>query len=215
MSLTLDLENLKREQAGKLPPIALKLFDNLIRDLKSQGFGDKALKVGDHIPAFVLPDALGRMVSSSELLVRGPLVICFYRGAWCPYCNLELKALQDSLSDMAALGAQLVAISPMTPDHSLTLAEKHSLEFPVLSDAGLKVASQFGLTYQYPLELRSFMEKAGINLEKYNGDKSWKLPVSATYVTDHEGIVISAVNPDWRERLDPLEIVSALQKLGK
>jgi peroxiredoxin len=214
MSLTLDLENLKREHAGKLPAIASTLFDNLIRDLKSRDFGNKALKVGDQIPSFVLPDALGKMVSSSDLLVRGPLVICFYRGAWCPYCNLELRALQEALPDILELGAQLVAISPMTPDNSLSLAEKHSLEFPVLSDAGLKVASQFGLVYQWPLEVRSFMEKAGVSLEKYNGDKSWKLPVAATYVTDHDGIVISAVNPDWRERLDPIEIISALQKLG-
>lgn len=215
MSLTADLENLKREHASSLPPIAQTLFDNLIRELKAKNFGEKALKVGEHIPSFTLPDALGNLVSSSDLLVKGPLVICFYRGAWCPYCNLELRALQEALPDIEGLGAQLVAISPMTPDNSLSLAEKHNLEFPVLSDAGLKVASQFGLTYQWPLEVRSFMAKAGVSLEKYNGDNSWKLPVPATYVTDHDGIVISAVNADWRERLDPIEIVSALQKLGK
>jgi len=102
----------------------------------------------------------------------------------------------------------------VTPDNSLSLADKHHLEFSVLSDAGLKVASTFGLVYQMPLEVRSFLQKAGTDLERYNGDKSWKLPIPATYVTDHDGIVISAVNPDWRERLDPLEIVSALQKLS-
>jgi peroxiredoxin len=214
MSLTLDLENLKREHANSLPPVALSLFDNLIRDLKSQNFGERALKIGDHLPDFVLPDALGNLVSASDLLVRGPLVVVFYRGAWCPYCNLELKALEEALPDIQALGAQLVAISPMTPDNSLSLAEKHSLKFPVLSDAGLKTASLFGLSYQIPLELKSFMLKAGMDLERYNGDKSWKLPVPATYVTDHDGIVVSVVNPDWRERLDPLEIISALQKLA-
>lgn len=213
MSLTADLENLKRESAGKLPPVALTLFENLIRTLKARNFQQSALKVGDHIPDFVLPDAMGKSVSSSDLLVKGPLVICFYRGAWCPYCNLELKALQEALPDIKALDAQLVAISPMTPDNSLSLADKHNLEFPVLSDAGLKTATQFGLTYQMPLEVRAFMEKAGISLEQYNGDKSWKLPLPASYVTDHDGIVIAAVNPDWRDRLDPLEIISALQKL--
>jgi peroxiredoxin len=214
MSLTLDLENLKRAHATQMPPIAITLFDNLIRDLKAQRFEDKALKVGDHIPDFVLPDALGKRVSSSELLVKGPLVVAFYRGAWCPYCNLELAALQEALPDIRAHGAQLVAISPMTPDNSLSLAEKHKLEFAVLSDAGLKVATAFGLTYQIPLELRSFLQKAGTDLEQYNGDKSRKLPIPATYIADHNGIVISAVNPDWRERLDPLEILSALQKLS-
>jgi len=213
MSLTSDLENLKRESAGKLPPVALALFANLIRDLKLKNFEQSALQVGDHIPDFRLPDAVGQMISASELLVKGPLVICFYRGAWCPYCNLELRALQEALPEIKALGAELLAISPMTPDNSMSLAEKHHLEFPVLSDAGLKVATQFGLTYQWPLEIRTFMESAGISLERYNGDKSWKLPIPATYVTDHDGIVVSAVNPDWRERLDPLEIISALQKL--
>jgi len=213
MNLTVDLENLRREHVSRLPPIALTLFDNVIRELKTLHFDERALKVGDQIPDFILPDALGNVVSSSDLLVRGPLVIAFYRGAWCPFCNLELRALQEALPDIRALGGQLVAISPMTPDNSLSLAEKHGLEFSVLTDAGLKVASQFGLSYSLPLELKSFMQKAGMDLEQYNGDRSWRLPVPATYVTDHDGIVVSAVNPDWRERLDPLEIISALQKL--
>jgi len=213
MSLTADLENLKKLQLTQLPPIALTLFDNLIRDLKTQGLEDKAVKVGDEIPAFTLPDAVGNLVTSGELLTRGPLVVVFYRGAWCPYCNLELKALQDNLPEIQSLGAQLVAISPMTPDNSLSLADKHGLEFPVLSDRGLKVAGEFGLVYSFPLELRGFFQKAGIDLTSYNGDGSWKLPMPATYVTDHDGIVVSRVSADWRERLDPLEIIAALQKL--
>lgn len=212
MSLTADLENLKRQES-QLPPIALALFDKLIRDLKEQGLEENTVKVGDEIPAFTLPDALGKPVASGELLTRGPLVIVFYRGAWCPYCNLELKALQDNLSEIQSLGAQLVAISPMTPDNSLSLADKHNLGFPVLSDGGLKVADEFGLVYSLPLELRGFFQKAGIDLTQYNGDGSWKLPMPATYVTDHDGIVVSRVNADWRERLDPLEIIAALQKL--
>jgi peroxiredoxin len=102
----------------------------------------------------------------------------------------------------------------MTPDGSLSLAEKHHLDFAVLSDFGLKVASEFGLTYQIPPALQAFLQKAGVDLERYNGDNSWKLPVPATYVVDRNGIVLSAVNPDWRERLDPLQIVKALQKLA-
>lgn len=214
MSLAHDLELLKREQQATLPPIAHSLFDQLIRDLRAQGIEDNALQPGDEIPAFTLPDALGRPVFSGDLLARGPLVVCFYRGAWCPFCNLELRALQEALPEIQALGAQLVAISPMTPDNSLSLAEKHGLGFPVLSDQGLKVASEFGLVYQFPLELRTFFKGAGIDLTQYNGDGSWKLPVPATYITDHNGIVLSRVDADWRERLDPLEIISSLQKLG-
>lgn len=214
MSLTQDLLTLKRESAAQMPPIAAALFDQLARDLQARDWSRSTLRVGQPIPAFELPDALGRTVSSGELLVRGPLVISFYRGAWCPYCNLELKALQEALPEFRELGAQLVAISPMTPDNSLSFAEKRGLEFPVLSDQGLRVAGQFGLTYTLPLEVQSFLKKVGTDLERYNGDQSWRLPIPATYVTDHEGIVVAAVNPDWRERLDPLEIVAALQKLG-
>jgi len=213
MSLKDDLEVLKKEQQARLPEVALTLFDKVVRDLKSQGLEERALKVGQHIPDFTLPDALGSPVSSGDLLVRGPLVICFYRGAWCPYCNLELKALQESLEDFRSLGAQLVAISPMTPDNSLSLAEKHHLTFSVLSDTGLKVASQFGLVYHVPLELKAFFQSGGLDLAVYNGDGSWRLPMPATYVTDHDGIVVARVNADWRDRLDPLEIYSALQKI--
>ena len=213
VSLTQDLEVLRRESAGKMPAFALSLFDTVVKELKEKRFEDRALKVGAAIPSFSLPDALGTVIHSGDLLVKGPLVIAFYRGAWCPYCNLELKALQEALPDIHALGAQLVAISPMTPDNSLSLAEKHGLEYAVLSDKGLKVAGEFGLVWQLPLELKSFMAKAGLDLERFNGDSSWKLPVPATFVTDHDGIVVSAVNSDWRNRLDPLEIISALQKL--
>jgi peroxiredoxin len=101
----------------------------------------------------------------------------------------------------------------MTPDNSLTLAEKHHLTFPVLSDAGLKVASQFGLVYHVPLELKAFFQSGGLDLAVYNGDGAWRLPRRATYVTDHDGIVVARVNADWRDRLDPLEIYSALQKI--
>ena len=212
MSLTQDLEALRREQQVQFPPFIRALFDQLIDGLKTNGVG-QGLKVGEEIPPFVLPNALGRPVSSGELLARGPLVVVFYRGAWCPYCNLELKALQESLGDFHDLGAELVAISPMTPDNSLSLAEKHGLEFEVLSDPGLKVASKFGLTYTLPLEIKTFFQKGGLDLSRFNGDGSWKLPIPATYVTDHDGIVIAEVNPDWRNRLDPLEIIAALQKL--
>ncbi len=213
MSLTQDLINLKREMDEKLPPIGRSLFENLIKDLKDQKLAEKALKVGDQIPAFSLPDGTGKLISSGELLVRGPLVISFYRGAWCPYCNLELRALQEALPDFRSLGAELVAISPMTPDNSLSFAEKENLDFPVLSDEGLKVAKEFGLVYTIPLEVRAFLQKVGADLTAYNGDGSWRLPMPATYVTDHEGVVVSKVNADYRERMDPLDIYSALQKL--
>ncbi len=213
MSLTQDLANLKREMNEKLPPIGRTLFEKLIQDLKDQQLAEKALKEGDQIPSFSLPDGSGRLVSSGELLVRGPLVISFYRGSWCPYCNLELRALQEALGDFRSLGAELVAISPMTPDNSLSFVEKEKLEFPVLSDVGLKVSKEFGLVYTIPLEVRTFLQKAGADLSNFNGDGTWRLPMPATYVTDHDGVVVARVNADYRERMDPLDIYSVLQKL--
>lgn len=172
------------------------------------------LAVGDTIPPFSLPDAHGRVVSSEELLDKGPLVISFYRGDWCPYCNLELRALETSSDDIAALGASVVAISGQRPDAALGLTEKHELSFPVLSDVDQVAIRAFKLRYEIPAELREMYEARGADMAKRNADGSWTLPVSATYVTDSSGEVVLAHNdPDWRTRLEPTEILRALASL--
>jgi len=214
MSLTQELQRVSREMAAGMTPDQRALFESFIDDLKESGLALRALSVGDEMPPFVLPDATGRMVSSSDLLVRGPLVVVFYRGSWCPWCNLQLKAIQDSIDEVHELGAELVAISPMTPDNSLSFAEKKGLSYPVLSDVGLKVAQSFGLVYPMNEAMQAFHEAAGIDLASLNGTTDFELPMPATYVVD-DGIVVSKVDPDWRERMDPLEIIAALQKLGK
>jgi peroxiredoxin len=174
------------------------------------------LSLGEVIPTFVLPDAYGHPVSSSELLGRGPLVISFYRGDWCPYCNLELRALERASKEIATLGGSIVAISGQRPDSALGLTEKHALSYPVLSDVDQTVIGAFKLRYDVPSELRAMFEARGSDMSKRNADGSWTLPISATYVTDRDAtIVLANADAEWRVRLDPNDITEALAKLSR
>lgn len=171
--------------------------------------------LGEVVPAFVLPDAYGNQVSSTELLEHGPLVISFYRGDWCPYCNLELRALERASKQIADLGGSIVAISGQRPDSALGLTEKWDLSFPVLSDVDQTVIRAFKLRYDVPSELRAMFEARGSDMSKRNADGSWTLPISATYVTDRDGtIVLAHADAEWRVRLDPEDIVAALATLS-
>jgi len=214
MSLAQELQRVTSQLNAQLSADQKELLESFIADLRESMPLQKPLQVGDEMEPFVLPDALGHPVSSIDLLVRGPLVVVFYRGSWCPWCNLQLKAIQDALEDIHELGAELVAISPMTPDHSLSFSEKKGLTYPVLSDVGLTVARTFGLVYPLNDAMRAFYEASGIDLASFNGHQDWELPMPATYIIDN-GVVVARVNPDWRERMDPLEVVAVLQKLGK
>ncbi|CAK9075285.1 Putative peroxiredoxin Rv1608c (Bacterioferritin comigratory protein) (Thioredoxin peroxidase) (Thioredoxin-dependent peroxiredoxin Rv1608c), partial [Durusdinium trenchii] len=170
--------------------------------------------VGQAFPDFELPDHNGSAVRSSELLSEGPLVVTFYRGGWCPYCNLALRALQDKLPEMKELGANLVAISPQLPDGSLSTAEQNSLEFSVLSDVGLKVASDAGVVWEIPEYAMEWHQKFfGMDLESTNGaGNSNKLPVPATFVIGRDGRVLwRFVEAKYWERANPEDIVNALR----
>jgi peroxiredoxin len=184
-----------------------------IEEVKNSGQAP-GLIVGEQIPDFTLPDAHGQSVSSKELLAQGPLVISFYRGDWCPYCNVELRALELASAEFAALGASIVAISGQRPDNALLLTDKHSLSFPVLSDVDQVVIRAFRLRYDVPAELRAMFEARGSDMSQRNADGSWTLPISATYVVDHTGrIVLAHAEAEWRIRLDPDDIIEALAKL--
>jgi peroxiredoxin len=174
------------------------------------------LDVGEHIPSFMLPDPHGTLVSSDALLERGPLVISFYRGDWCPYCNLALRALEQASGVIGKLGGSIVAISGQLPDAAAGLVDKHALSFPVLSDVDQVVIRAFKLRYDVPVELRAMFEARGSDMSRRNADGSWTLPISATYVTDRSGtIILSHCEPDWRVRLDPAEIIGALEGLER
>ena len=189
------------------------VFVRAIEEVAGSGVAP-GLDLGTTMPAFILPDAFGQLVSSSQLLEKGPLVVSFYRGEWCPYCNLELRALETAAEQIKSLGASIVAISGQRPENAKSLTEKHSLSFPVLSDIDQEVIRAFKLQYPVPAELRRLFEERGNEVNKQNADGSWTLPISATYVSASDGLIaLNHVAADWRTRLDPVDITKALAQL--
>jgi peroxiredoxin len=159
-----------------------------------------------------LPDASGKLVTLANLLERGPVVLTFYRGGWCPYCNIALRGLQSRLSQIKQLGAALVAISPELPDQSLTTQEKLALAFDVLSDPDNTTARRFGLVYRVSDAARQKLLALGRDLVAHNGTDTWELPITATYIIDQSGVIVfDHLDADYRNRLDPTSIVEALQ----
>jgi peroxiredoxin len=202
------------EGASQLPAGLLKALLSPIGQLIASGTADKAFKEGAQVPDFTLPDARGNMVRLSPLLTQGPVVITFYRGAWCPYCHLVLRAYQQALPQLEAWGASLVAISPQTPDYSFLIAEKMKLTFIVLSDVGNQVARQFGLVFTIDEAVRGAHKQVDSNLPMFNGNDSWELPMAGTFLVDQSGIVrLAFVDPDFRHRLDPAAIIARLEEL--
>jgi peroxiredoxin len=171
----------------------------------------KALRRGQVSPRFALPSATGAIVSLEERLAYGPNIVTFYRGGWCPYCNIALRALQSRLPEIKSLGGSLIAISPEVPDQSLSTTEKLALEFDVLSDADNSVARLFGLVYRISDAARERLQAFGRDLVAHNGTDSWELPITATYVINQEGLIVfDHVDSDYRERLDPATVVNAV-----
>lgn len=208
-----ELEAFRKETAAKAPAGRLKAYEEGVEAVKRSGVLEKALKVGDKAPEFALPDATGKTVKLSDLLKDGPVVVTWYRGAWCPYCNIALKGFEKVLPEIKAEGANLVAISPQTPDNSLTTVEKDGLGFRVLSDAGNKTAHAFGVAYQVPAVVVEQM-KGRLDLSKFNGDSSNELPLGATYIIDRGGVIRYAfVDGDYRKRAEPAAVVAALRGL--
>jgi peroxiredoxin len=185
-----------------------------IAHLSDTGIGGRAKQVGDQAPEITLPDARGNSFEVATLLAEGPVVVTFYRGGWCPYCNLELKAYQAVLPRIAAAGASLVAISPEKPDDSLSTAEKNALTFPVLSDVGQKVGKAFGLVYSFTDELRSVYDGFKLDIPEKNGAPGdWSLPLSATYLIGKDGRILFAdTSVDYRRRTDPLDVLQVLER---
>jgi peroxiredoxin len=174
------------------------------------------LAVGDRAPGFTLPDATGTEVSLAERLDAGPVVLQFYRGDWCPYCNLHLRALQAALPEIRRRGASLVAISPQSPDHSLSLTEQAELEFDVLSDVDQHVIRDYRVQFTLPADLQSVhLNTFHLDLRAQNADGSWNLPVPATFVISAEGRIAAAgVDVDYRARTEPSVILEALDEMA-
>lgn len=212
MPLQEQLESITAKLKALVPAERLAIIERSIQQLKDSGIAS-ALKPGDPAPQFELPDGDGQMWRSEDLLSKGPLVIVFYRGRWCAYCNAQLVALQEVHRQIAAVGASLVAISPQTQKHTYMTRDMHKLHFPLLSDVGNHVARKYGLVYRLSPELQAMYESIYTKLPGYNGDQSWELPLAATYIVQPDGIIsYASVDADWRQRSEPEEILNALPK---
>ncbi len=217
------MQKLKEQTDAKIAlgrknnPEFMKGVDEIIDEAKAFEKGKNAIKVGEKAPNFKLPNPLSKQIELLDLLSKGPVVITFYRGSWCPYCNLQLRALQNKLKEIQKLGATLVAISPEVPDSSMTKNEINEMEFIVLSDQNAKVASQYGVAWEVPEFLLEHMRiDRNLDLKRINNGNNNVLPIPATFVLGSDGIVKwNYVNIDYRTRSEPDEIIEALKNLSK
>ena len=215
MNLTQELDKYKTNFKAKQPEAIKTLMAQATTDLINSKIAEDSIGKGQKLPNFTLPNAVGKKVTLESLLADGAVVISFYRGGWCPYCNMELRALQAALPEIQARGASLVAISPETPDTSLSTKEKNELSFEVLSDRGNIYAKQLGLVFALPKSLRPIYNNFGIDIPAHNGEDTFELPLPATYVVSSDGTIIySYADADYTKRLDPAEIIEALVERG-
>jgi peroxiredoxin len=203
----------RKELIAKYVPAETQaVHTRAIAELKHQHLAENILSVGTRTPQFQIQDHDGRRVSSSDLLAKGRLVLCFIRGRWCPFCVAQMEAMNLVLLEIEQAGATLVAISPQTVQQSFFMRDQHKLRFLLLSDRGNNVARRFGLTYRIPDEQRTVYQRAFVNLPFVNGDDSWELLIPATYIVDRDGAVLYAsANEDYAERPEPEDILLALK----
>jgi peroxiredoxin len=203
----------KEAIARYVPADVQAVHRRTVDELKAQRLAAGALGVGAKAPAFELSDHNGKRVSSSDLLGKGRLVICFIRGRWCPFCVGQMEAMNYVAPQIVAAGAALVAISPQTEKQAFFTRDQHALGFPLLVDARNEIARQFGLVYRVPEEQQKLYRSTFVNLPFVNGDESWELPIPATYVIDRDGTILWAVaDEDYTARPEPLEISSFLER---
>ena len=218
MSVTIheQSEQLKAAAAERLPPEVVATFDRSIQDLLDQGVPAGVVEIGDTLAPFTLTDATGQPVTLDQLVEHGPAVMVFYRGGWCPYCNLALRTYQhELLPQLAAFGARLVAISPQSPDQSLSTAEKAELEFTVLSDPGNRGAERVGIVFQQADEVLEAQRALGLDLAQVNAEGSTRLPRPTVLIVDTDRTVrFVDVQPDYTARTEVADILTALSGLG-
>lgn len=212
MTLQEKLDEITAQTRNLVQPERLELSERAIAELFATGIEDKLLKPGEVAPAFALPDANGKLVRSEDLLALGPLVVCFFRGRWCPYCVTELETWRDLFPALRERGALLTAISPQTVRQNDFTAMQHSLPFPLLRDEGAAVAEKFGAAYSVPDSMQGYYRSILVNIPFINGEQSWRLPVPATFLIDRNGVVRwSQGHADFRVRPEPTEVLKSLE----
>lgn len=214
MSLKQLIEELQAKSAAEIPPEVLQTMSRATQDLIDSGIADRALQPGERAPEFVLPNTRGEDIALATLLEQGPAVINFYRGAWCPYCNLELKALNDALPAMQRRGASLVSISPNLVEKSAAFAAENPFGFDLLCDLDNRVAKRYRLVFKLADELQSIYAGFGLDLSSFDGNARFELPLPATYVVRPDGIVTAGfVHADYTRRMEPAAIITSLEDL--
>lgn len=204
----------RKHSQSKLPSDVLEKLEQSMKEMRDSSNPYHPLKKGDTVQNFIVPDLFGNPVELYRELVKGPIVLVFYRGDWCPYCNLQLRAYQSIVDELAKYNTQLIAISPQLPDHSLTLEDKKAFPYKIVTDLEMKVAKQFKIL----LEIKGFVKVRYLTLDRdlsrLNGSGDWTLPVPSVFLINKEGsIVFSSVNADWRERLEPSDILNAVRSI--
>jgi peroxiredoxin len=208
-------EELKAAAAEHLPSEVVAVFDRNIADLLDQGIPTDSIKAGDVLEPFTLADATGTPVSLNEIVESGPAVIVFYRGGWCPYCNLALRTYQQELlPQLGAFGARLVAVSPQSPDESLSTVEKAALEFTVLSDPTSRLADRIGIAFEQADDVLGAQRKLGLDLSKVNAEGAVRLPRPTVLIVDQDRMVrFVDIQPDYTARTEVSDIIGALSTL--
>ena len=210
-----DYEQMRSELLAAFGPADWDAYNYLVDWIRQNDFASRALKEGAFAPDFLLPDANGRLVSSEELRQRGPLVVSFYRGGWCPYCTAELCALRAAKEEFEDLHAGLVVLSPDTRDFPREMKRSFGLELQILADVDHGVAMSYGVLFSVPEETQGYYSDLGIDLGKRHGSSMWMLPIPATYVIDRDGRIRHAfVEPDFTIRQEPTEILAAVRRLA-
>jgi peroxiredoxin len=218
----------RKDLIAKYVPAEIQaIHSRAVAELRQSGAAERALLRGSKAPSFELTDHNSNLVRSSDLLAAGPLVICFIRGRWCPFCVGQMEAMNAIYPQIKEAGGSLVAISPQTVHHSYLMADQHKLRFPLLSDAGSNVAREFGLAHRVPEYQQEIYRRVFVNLPFVNGDDSWQLPIPAVYILDgrrHAGgapfdfaqggsaphVLYASANPDYTDRPEPAEILTLL-----
>lgn len=211
----------RRELIARYVPADIQaIHAKVVEELKQAGAAERSLKASDPAPNFELPDQNGKLVRSAELATRGPLIISFIRGRWCPFCVGQMEAMNAMVPEVENLGASLVAISPQTVHQSFLMADQHKLTFPLLSDAGNQVARKFGLVYRVPEYQQEVYRRALVNLSFMNGDGAWELPIPATFILKRNlgevaetQTLYAYANPDYTERPEPADLLARIAQL--
>ena len=213
-SYTEGLQELRSNLEGMLPQESLKVFDNDAEQLNDAFVNILKIRTGDKAPDFMLSNAVGENINLYDRLKSNKVVLVFYRGTWCPYCNLALNQYQSILKEIKNRGAELIAISPQTPDESLSIKEKNNLDFEVLSDNGNLVAQLYTTVFKNGKAPLQEMSKLGFDFDSFYGNDSKEIPVPAVFVIEQDGTTSFSKTEggDYRNRLDPSELINALKQ---